>query len=69
LGLLASRRSGEFVFDVESREWARLDLRRARREKGFRETEAMPRPKKKPVASARPRTLVERQPDLTLKRF
>jgi hypothetical protein len=41
--------------DVESREWARLDLRRARREKGFREAEAMPRQRKKPGASARVR--------------
>jgi hypothetical protein len=38
--------------DIESREWARLDLLRARREKGFRETEATPRRKKKPPGGA-----------------
>jgi hypothetical protein len=40
--------------DVESREWARLDLRRAQREKGFREAD--PTPRQKPAASARLRS-------------
>jgi hypothetical protein len=42
--------------DVESREWARLDLRRARREKGFREADPSPRGKKKPAGSVRARS-------------
>ena len=42
--------------DVESREWARLDLRRARREKSFRDADPTPRRKQKPAASARMRS-------------
>ena len=38
--------------EVESREWARLDLLRARREKTFRE-DSLPRPKPKPGSFSR----------------
>ena len=39
--------------DVECREWARLDLRRTRREKGFREAEPTSRRKQKQAAARR----------------
>ena len=38
--------------EIESREWARLDLRRARRERTFRE-DSLPRPKPKPGSLSR----------------